>query len=57
MSVTQTIRKIYLQRASFQYQLQKIQEITDANLDDFETRLHILLSFRILDMERETEPS
>lgn len=55
MSVTQTIRKIYLQRASFQYQLQKIQEITDADLDNFETRLYILLSFRILDMDREAE--
>jgi len=55
MSVTQTIRKVYLQRASFQYQLQKILEITDANLEDFDTRLHILLSFRLLDQEKDTE--
>lgn len=55
MSVTQTIRKVYLQRASFQYQLQKILEITNANLEDFETRLHILLSFRLLDMEKDPE--
>jgi len=55
MSVTQTIRKVYLQRASFQYQLQKIVEITDVNLEDFQTRLHLLLSFQLLDMEKDYE--
>ena len=55
MSVTQTIRKVYLQRASFQYQLQKILEITDANLENFETRLHLILSFQLLDMEKNLE--
>ena len=55
MSVARTIRKVYLQRASFQYQLQKIQELTAADLDDFDTRLHILLSFQLLDMEKDPE--
>ncbi len=49
MSVTQTTKQIYMQRASFQYQLKKILEITGANLQDYHTRLHLLLSFQLLD--------
>ncbi|MDO5399749.1 MAG: helix-turn-helix domain-containing protein [Eubacteriales bacterium] len=55
MSVSQTIRKVFLQRASFQYQLQKILEITGANLDHFDTRMYLMLSYQLLDMEQERE--
>lgn len=55
MNVAQTIRQIYIQRATFQYQLQRITEILDANLQDYETRLHLLLSFRLLDMKKRND--
>lgn len=51
MSVTHAMKKEHLQRASFQYRLQKIQEIMHVNLDLYETRLHLLLSFQWLDLE------
>ena len=54
MNIAQTIKKIYIQRASFQYQLKKILEITGANLQDYQTRLHLLLSFQLLDRREQT---
>lgn len=54
MNVAQTIRQIYIQRATFQYQLQRITEIMGANLQDYETRLHLLLSFRLLDLKKQS---
>lgn len=57
MNVAQTIRQIYIQRATFQYQLQRITEIVGANLQNYETRLHLLLSFRLLDLKKQTAES
>ena len=51
MSVTQTIKKVYLQRGSFQYQIQRIQEITNTDLHNYDTRLHLLLSFQLLSLQ------
>lgn len=49
MSIAKTIRILYLQRATFLYQLKRITEISGLNLSDYQTRLHLMLSFEILE--------
>lgn len=49
MNVAKTIRILFLQRATFLYQLKRITEIGNLNLTDYPTRLHLLLSFQILE--------
>ncbi|KNZ40766.1 helix-turn-helix domain-containing protein [Acetobacterium bakii] len=48
MSIAKTIRIIYLQRATFLYQLKRITEIFGLDLSDYKIRLHLMLSFEIL---------
>lgn len=48
MSIAKTIRILFLQRATFLYQLKRITEISHLNLADYQTRLHLMLSFQIL---------
>ena len=48
MSIAKTIRILFLQRATFLYQLKRITEISHLNLSDYQTRLHLMLSFQIL---------
>ncbi|WP_343083339.1 PucR family transcriptional regulator [Blautia producta] len=52
MSVSKTIKVLYLQRQTFLYQLKRIQEISNLNLKDYNTRLYLLLSFQMLDSEK-----
>ena len=44
-----TRRKLYLQRATFLYQLQRILEISGLKLDDHKVRLELLIAFEIMD--------
>lgn len=54
MSITQTIRILYMQRSTFIYQLKRIQEISGMELKDKKTRIHLLLVFQIID-EKNTD--
>ncbi len=49
MSITQTIRILYIQRSTFIYQLKRIQEISGMDLKNKETRIHLLLVFQIIE--------
>lgn len=51
MNIAKTIRILFLQRATFLYQLKRITEIAHLNLSDYPTRLHLLLSFQILEQQ------
>lgn len=51
MNTASTIRKIHMQRATFLYQLNKIQELTGLNLQNPETRLLLLIAYQLLDRE------
>lgn len=52
MSIAKTTRQIYVQRATFSYQLKRIQEISGINLADYKERLHLMLSFLILEEKK-----
>lgn len=47
-NVTHTAKKLYLHRTTFLKHLKKIEEISALNLDDWDTRLHLMLSMQFL---------
>ncbi|QXE20058.1 helix-turn-helix domain-containing protein [Clostridium ragsdalei] len=49
LSVTKTIRHLYMQRATFLYQLKRILEISKLDLDDPKVNLHLLIVFEIME--------
>lgn len=49
MHIANTIRKLYLQRATFLYQLKRIQEISGLKLENPKVRLELLIVFEIMD--------
>ncbi len=49
MRIADTIRVLYMQRATFLYQLKRIQEISGLKLDQPDVRLELLIVFRIMD--------
>ncbi|HCT92437.1 MAG TPA: hypothetical protein DF613_13835, partial [Lachnospiraceae bacterium] len=53
MNVAETTRKIFVQRATFLYQLKKIKEITGLNLKDPMTRFYLACSYYLLDFAGE----
>lgn len=52
MHIANTIKKLYLQRATFLYQLKRIQEISELNLKDPNVRLELLIVFALLDQNK-----
>lgn len=44
-NIAKSIRVLYMQRATFLYQLNRIMEITGVDLDDYPSRLHLQLYF------------
>lgn len=49
MHIANTIKKLYLQRATFLYQLKRILEISELKLEDHKVRLELLIAFEIMD--------
>ena len=49
MRIAPTIRRLYRQRQTFMYQLERIKAISGLDLDDPETKFHLLLAFRLLE--------
>lgn len=51
MNVAETSRLMYLQRSTCLYRLKRIREITMMDLDDSDTRLELLLAFKLSDSQ------
>lgn len=49
MNIADTIREEYIHRNTFLYRLSRIQEISKLNLDNADTRLSLLIGYRILE--------
>ncbi|MDO5409132.1 MAG: helix-turn-helix domain-containing protein [Lachnospiraceae bacterium] len=49
MSIAKTIRILYLQRATFLYQLRRIGEISGLKLEDYRVRLELLIVFELME--------
>ena len=52
MSVSRTIRQLYLQRATFIYQLKRIKEISGLNLHEKSSQFQLLIVFQIMDEKK-----
>lgn len=48
MSVAKTMRSLYVQRATLLYQLKRIVEISQLNLQDYQTRLYLMIYFALV---------
>jgi DNA-binding PucR family transcriptional regulator len=49
MSAVQTQKILRLHRNTFYFKLNRLKEILDMNLEDFNTRLYLMLAFRLID--------
>lgn len=49
MSVTATIRQLYIQKSTFIYQLKRIHDITNVNFEDTQTRMLYSMIFQIME--------
>jgi DNA-binding PucR family transcriptional regulator len=47
MSVAKAMKLLYVQRATLLYQLKRIEEISQLDLHDYQTRLYLMLYFQI----------
>lgn len=46
--MSQAANQLYIHRSTFINRMERIQELTRLNLDDYDTRLYLELSFRLL---------
>ncbi|MCI8597087.1 MAG: hypothetical protein HFJ10_01395 [Lachnospiraceae bacterium] len=51
LNAVQTAKLLYIHRSTFLYRMEKIKEITRLDLDDFDTLLYVMMTFRMLDQE------
>ena len=52
-SIPRTAEALIIHRTTLTYRLGKLEELWNLNLDDSDTRLYLLLSFRMLEAGRE----
>ena len=49
MSVAKAMKRLYVQRATLLYQLKRIDEISQLDLQDYQTRLYLMIYFAVSD--------
>ncbi len=52
LSITHTINEVYMHRNTFLYRIDKIREITGMDFNNPDTRLELMIAFKIMDMEQ-----
>ena len=52
MSVSKAIQQLYIQRATFIYQLKRIKEISGLDLNDKSCQFQLLIVFQIMDEKK-----
>ena len=51
LNAVQTAKQLFIHRSTFLYRMEKIKEITNLNLDDFDTLLYVMMTFRMMELE------
>ncbi len=54
-NAVQTAKKLFIHRSTFLYRMDKIKELVQLDLNDQDTLLYVMISFRILEEEKENE--
>lgn len=55
LNAVQAAKRLFIHRSTFLYRLERIREIIDIDFNDEEMLFYLMLSFRILDLQREAE--
>ena len=51
LNAVQTAKQLFIHRSTFLYRMEKIGEIVDLDLNDYDTLLYVMMTFRILEQE------
>ena len=47
----QTAKQLYIHRSTFLYRMEKIKELIRMDLDDYDTLLYVMITFRMMELE------
>ena len=53
LNAVQTAKKLFIHRSTFLYRMEKIEELVQLDLNDYDTLLYVMMTFRILEQEEE----
>lgn len=53
MNAVQTAKKLFIHRSTFLYRMEKIEELVQLDLNDYDTLLYVMMTFRILEQQEE----
>lgn len=53
LNAVQTAKQLFIHRSTFLYRMEKIGEIVDLDLNDYDTLLYVMMTFRILEQDGE----
>ncbi len=51
LNAVQTAKQLYIHRSTFLYRMEKIKELVDLDLEDYDTLLYIMMTFRMMELE------
>ena len=51
-NAVRTAKQLYIHRSTFLYRMDKIKELTKLNLEDYDTLLYVMMTFRMLEKEQ-----
>ena len=54
LNAVQTAKKLFIHRSTFLYRMEKIEELVKLDLNDYDTLLYVMMTFRILEQEEQT---
>ncbi len=53
LNAVQTAKKLFIHRSTFLYRMEKIEELVKLDLNDYDTLLYVMMTFRILEQEEQ----
>ena len=51
LNAVQTAKQLYIHRSTFLYRMEKIKELIRMDLDDYDTLLYVMITFRMMELE------
>lgn len=55
LNAVQTAKLLFIHRSTFLYRMEKIKELLRLNLDDYDTLLYVMITFKIMESENKTK--